>query len=307
MKMTLAIFAVCLLSLPAYSHEYVTYDELATAYGWDFENAKIASETVAPGMHVLFGLGGNIITSIGDQGVLMVDSQFPEMIPHISNKVAELGGGTIDFTINTHWHFDHADGNKSLGRDGSWIVSQINSRRMMVGEHDVDTVSMIYKQPAYAKEALPIITFDDRMQFHFNNETIDLFHFGPAHTTGDAAVIFRDSNVVHMGDVYNAAGYPFIDTGNGGDLNGMILFCRKILEQIDEETIIVPGHGRVQGYSNMADYVSMLETARGRINEMIGDGMSLEQVIAAKPTADFDVQYGDPAGFINRAYMSLSH
>lgn len=306
MNKMIAMLATILISVPAISHEYVTFEELSEAFGYDLENAEIRTETVAPGIHVLFGFGGNVIASIGDQGVLMIDSQFPEMIPKISKTIEDLGGDDIDFTVNTHWHFDHADGNKLLGRERSWLVSQANSRRMMVGEHDIDLVSLIYKQPAYPKEALPIITFDDHMQFHFNDETIDLFHFGPAHTTGDTAVLFRDSNVVHMGDVYNAAGYPFIDAGNGGDLNGMIHFCKKVLKQINEETIVVPGHGPVLGYQDMVNYVSMLETARNRINEMIGDGLSLEQVIAAKPTADFDDQYGAPERFIDRSYMSLS-
>ena len=305
MRRTFSAIAILGLALPAVAHEYVTFEELGEAFGWDLQNTQIKSETVAPGIHVLFGVGGNIIVSIGDHGVLMVDSQFPEMIPRISGAIEELGGGAIDFTINTHWHFDHSDGNPVLGREGSWMVSQANSRRMMGGAHDINLVSLIYPQPPYPKEAMPVITYDDHMQFHFNDETIDLMHFGPAHTTGDTAVFFRDSNVVHMGDVFNA-GYPFIDAGNGGDLEGMILFCRKVLKQLNDDSIIVPGHGPVLGYSDMAEYIAMLETVRDRINAMIDDGMSLEQVIAASPTAEFDDKYGSPGRLIDRAYMSLS-
>ncbi len=144
------------------------------------------------------------------------------------------------------------------------------------------------------------------MQFHFNNHTIDLMHFGPAHTTGDAAVLFRESNVLHMGDVFRAGGYPFIDAGNGGDLNGMIHFCKKILARINEDSVVVPGHGKVTGYDEFAAYISMLETVRNRINTMIDAGMSLEDVLAAAPTADFDVEFGDPVRFIDRSYKSLS-
>ena len=133
-------------------------------------------------------------------------------------------------------------------------------------------------------------------------------HFGPAHTTGDTAVVFRKSNVVHMGDVFNQ-GYPFIDAGNGGDLEGMIQFCKKMLNKLNENSIIVPGHGPVLTYVDMANYVAMLETVRDRINKLIDDGMSLEQVIAAKPTAEFDEKYeiwGRPDMLIDRAYMSLT-
>ena len=103
----------------------------------------------------------------------MVDSQFSQMLPAIKDTISELGGGGIDFTINTHWHFDHADGNPTLGRDGSWIVSQINSRRMMSGKHAIDLVTVAYEQPPYPDEAMPVITYTDHMQFHFDGETVD--------------------------------------------------------------------------------------------------------------------------------------
>jgi glyoxylase-like metal-dependent hydrolase (beta-lactamase superfamily II) len=305
MKRLLAGIGLLTLGVSAQSHEYLSFDELRAAFNWDFDNTEITTETVAPGIHVLFGVGGNIMVSIGDQGVLMVDSQFPQMIPRISQKITELGGNNIDFTINTHWHFDHANGNPSLGREGTWMVAQINSRRMMAGAHAIDLVGIVYEQPPSPVEAMPVITYSDRMQFHFNGESIDLLHFGPAHTTGDTAVIFRNSNVVHMGDVFNA-GYPFIDAGNGGDLNGMILFCQEVLARLDENSIIVPGHGPVLGYADMEQYIAMLEAVRNRINMMIGQGKSLEDVIAARPTAEFDERYGDPARLIDRAYMSLS-
>ena len=302
-------FFASILLLPATSgvmaHEYLSFEELTTAFGWDFEKSEIRAEAVGTGLHVLFGTGGNVIASIGDQGVLLVDSQFAEMIPRISETVTSLGGGSIDFTINTHWHFDHANGNPLLGRQGTWLVSQSNSRRMMAGSHAIDLVSLAYEQPAYDDEALPVITFDDHMQFHFNGETIDLYHFGPAHTTGDTAVLFRNSNVVHMGDVFNAS-YPFIDAGNGGDIDGVIHFCNEVLARLDEDSVIVPGHGPVSAYDDLAAFIDMLETVRDSISSMIDAGMSLEEVIAAKPTAEFDEKYGDPSRLIDRAYMSLS-
>lgn len=306
MQRLMISLGILALGLPSQAHEYVTFEELGAAFSYDLENKQIVAETVAPGIHVLFGSGGNIVVSIGDQGVLMVDSQFPELIPRISAKIEELGGSGIDFTVNTHWHFDHANGNPLLGRDGTWMVSQANSRRMMAGEHEIDLVSLAYLQPAFAREAMPVITFTDEMQFHFNGHTIDLMHFGPAHTTGDAAVLFRESNVVHMGDVFNAAGYPFIDAGNGGDLNGMIHFCKKVLARLDEDSVVVPGHGLVAGIEDLAAYVAMLETVRNRINTMIDAGMSLEEVLTAAPTADFDENFGNPARFIDRSYKSLS-
>ncbi|HEX6994203.1 MAG TPA: MBL fold metallo-hydrolase [Gammaproteobacteria bacterium] len=265
----------------------------------------IRAERLGDGLHALFGVGGAIIVSIGEQGVLAVDDQFPEMAPKYKEKIRELGGGDIDFVINTHWHFDHADGNKVLGPEGTWIVAHENSRRMMMRDNVVNLVSARREQPAYPAAALPVITFADGMMFHFNGEPIELLHFGPAHTSGDTAVIFRGHNVVHMGDVFNNAGYPFIDADNGGSLDGVIEFTSRVLERIDERTVVVPGHGPIATYADLVAYVEMLSAVRDRIVELIDGGASLEQVVAARPTEPFDERYGNPASFVDRAYTSL--
>ncbi len=208
--------------------------------------------------------------------------------------------------VNTHFHFDHADGNPVLAEEGAWIVAQRNARRMMTGTHDIDLVGSVVRQPPYPPEGLPVLTYEDTMRFHLNGQQIDVLHFGPAHTTGDTAVIFRGSNAVHMGDVFNNTGYPFIDAGNGGTIDGFIEFGSAILAEIDEETTVIPGHGQIAGYQDLADFVAMLKVVRARIAAMIDSGMSLDDVKAAQPTADFDDRYGDAARFLDRAYFSLS-
>lgn len=290
----------------AHGDNLMTLPEIQATFGWDFDKVAVETQDVGGGVHVLFGLGGNVAASIGEDGVLIVDDQFPEMIPKIEAKIAELGGGAIDFAINTHWHFDHADGNLALGPKGVWLVSQANSRAMMADAHIIDLVAFQYEQPAYPENAKPDITYDDRMQFHFNGQRIDLLHVGPAHTTGDTAVFFRGSNAVHMGDVFNNTGYPFIDAGNGGDLDGMVEFCAAVLQEIDKNTQVVPGHGAVSDYQGMVDYINMMTTVRERIAKLLAEGADLEAVLAAKPTADFDDRYGDPNLFINRSFKSLS-
>jgi cyclase len=281
-------------------------ERVVAAFGWDFATAEVATEQINDRLYVLFGLGGNVLVSRGADGVLLVDDQFPQMAPKLQAAIGEIGGGKPDFIVNTHWHFDHADGNLAFGPEGSWLISQANSREMMLGTHVIDLVALQYTQGPYPREALPVIAFEHSMQLHFNGERIDLMHFGPAHTTGDAAVIFRGSNVVHMGDVFNNAGYPFIDTGNGGSLDGLIAFCRAVLSEIDASTIVVPGHGPVTGYDNMQSYVAMLQVVRDRIARLIAEGAGLEGVMAARPTDGFDEQYGDPAMFVNRAFFSLA-
>lgn len=270
-------------------------------------SVEIRAERVGDGLYVLFGSGGNIVVSIGDQGVLMVDTQFPELAPKIRAAIRELGGGDIDFAINTHWHYDHADGNQRFGPDGVWLVAQTESRRRMTIDNVIDPmVRPAFPQPAYPAAALPVMTFDDHMQMHFNGERVDLMHFGPAHTAGDAAVFFRAHNAVHMGDIFTSGGYPFIDTDNGGDLDGTISFCRAVLAELDEDAVVIAGHGPVAKYADLARFVEMLESVRERIAKLIDGGASLEQVIAARPTAEWDADYGDPMRMIDRAYASLS-
>jgi glyoxylase-like metal-dependent hydrolase (beta-lactamase superfamily II) len=266
----------------------------------------ITTQQLGEGFHVLFGVGGNILVSIGANGVLVVDDQFPQMVPKYKTTIADLGGGAIDFAINTHWHFDHADGNQVLGPEGTWLVAHETSRQMMTKDNVINLVSQKREQPAYAETALPVLSYDDTMRFHFNGERIDLLHFGPAHTTGDTAVVFREHKTVHMGDVYNNAGYPFIDADNGGSLSGVIEFCSKVLEQIDSTYVVVPGHGPVADAAALADYVAMLTMIRDRMSALIASGATLEQVAAARPTAEWDQRKGDPDNFLDRAYLSLT-
>ena len=267
---------------------------------------EVTTQQIGDGLHVLFGVGGAIGASIGEQGVLIVDDQFPGMIPKVQAAIRELGGGDIDFAINTHWHFDHADGNLVLGPEGTWLVSQENSREQLTRDSVINLVTQSRDQAAYPADALPSITFERHMRFHFNGEPIDLLHFGPAHTAGDAAVVFRGHNAVHMGDVFNNAGYPFVDADNGGSLAGIVAFCQGVLDETDADTIVVPGHGPIADRQALQDYVDMLSTIHDRIEALISDGASLEQVVAAEPTAEWDEQLGNPANFLNRSYTSMT-
>lgn len=296
----------CVAGVSAHAQHVISGVEALERFGVDLETTEVKVEAVASGLHVLYGAGGNIVASTGSQGVLIVDDQFPEMAPRIRNAIANLGGGDIDFVINTHWHFDHADGNPVLGADGSWIVAHANSRQMMLNRQLIDLVGFHVEQPPYPTEGLPVITYQDHMQFHFNGERIELLHFGPAHTTGDAVVVFRDSNVVHMGDLYFSASYPFIDAGNGGELDGFIRSCDAVLDEIDEDTVVVPGHGPTTGYAELREYSAMLKTIRDRIAALMAKGATLEEVIAARPTAEWDELKGDPTRLLDRAYASMA-
>ena len=180
----------------------------------------------------------------------------------------------------------------------NWLLSVSLSDGPFAGE-----------QKAYPEHALSDITFDRTMQFHINGETIELLHVGPAHTDGDTAVIFRGVNAVHLGDVFNNAGYPFIDADNGGDLAGMIAFCQAVHDAIDDDTKVIPGHGPVTDRAKLARYIEVLTIIQGRVQALIDDGKSLEEIMAVKPTADFDTEFQANAmmlpSFLSRVYASL--
>jgi cyclase len=313
MKNSLCALLLLVSSFSCFAHDVpkppdpVNMDALLSAFGWDMESTEITTEKVSDNLYVLFGLGGNIAVSVGDDGVLIVDDQFPQLMPKIKKAIGKLGGNEVDFVVNTHWHFDHAEGNLVLGPNGTWVVAQSNSREMMKSDHLINLVVASYEQKAYPESAWPAITFDEAMQFHLNGEDIELLHFGPAHTTGDAAIIFRASNAVHMGDVFNNSGYPFIDAGNGGTIDGVIKFCSETLKHINKDTTVIPGHGPITDYQTLAGYIEMLQTIRDRMMAMIEDNASLDDIYKAKLTREWDEKYGDSSGFINRAYMSLTH
>lgn len=322
MKNAITVFGLSLglaIAAPAKAHDtkaqpphgpLMTLDQIGQAFGWDMENAEIKTEKVADGLYVLFGIGGNIAASVGEDGTLIVDDQFPQLMPKIKAALKEIGSKKVDFVINTHWHFDHADGNMALGKDGTWIVSQSNSREKMRSDHIVNLGFVAYEQKAYPAHAISDITYDTTMQFHINGEKIDLLHIGPAHTTGDTAIIFRGKNAVHLGDVFNNSGYPFIDADNGGDIEGMIAFCQAVHDTINDDTKVIPGHGPVTTRAKLARYIEVLTIIKGRVQTMIDDGKDLDAIVAAKPTADFDKEfYGAEVttiAFLGRVYASLT-
>ena len=308
------VFAVLLigsagLAKAGHHEDALNIEQLSQAFGWDLEGAEIQSQKVADGLYILFGIGGNIAVSIGEDGVLIVDDQLPQVMDKIEAAIAQIGGGKIDYAINTHWHFDHAEGNNVLGPKGTTIVAHSNARADMQQGGIVNMVVAKYNQQPYPKEALPVFTYDEGMQIHFNEGEIDLRNFSSAHTNGDTVVIFKAQNAVHMGDVFNNAGYPFIDVDSGGSIDGMINFCEQTLNISTEDTIVIPGHGPVTNTATLGRYITMLKTVRDRVALMIAEGKSMEEVVSAKPTADFDKDFGPESaslGFVNRVYTSLN-
>ena len=314
-KSLIISLSVLTISINAAHHEEseINYKEgqqaVMDAFGWDFNEAEISIESISDNIHVLFGLGGNILVSTGEDGVLLVDDQMPELKYKILRSLRKIGGKSVDYIINTHWHFDHAEGNLAFGPDGAKIVAHENSRKMMLNPKPINLSFIVYPQQPYPLNAVPQITYQDSMKLHLNGDQIELYHFGHAHTTGDTAVYLRNSNVLHMGDVFNMTGPPFIDAGNGGSIDGIIRFCEEILKVVNDETVVVPGHGPISTTEDIQTYIDMLIVVRDRIQAQILEGKSLQEIIESDPTKEWRDKFGDGpfiVGVIDRAYAGMT-
>ena len=314
-KLLIISLSVLTFSINAAHHEEseLNYKDgqqaVMDAFGWDFDEAEISIESISDNIHVLFGLGGNILVSTGADGVLLVDDQMPELKYKILRSLRKIGGKSVDYIINTHWHFDHAEGNLAFGPDGAKIVAHENSRKMMLNPKPINLSFIVYPQQPYPLNAVPQITYQDSMKLHLNGDQIELYHFGHAHTTGDTAVYLRNSNVLHMGDVFNMTGPPFIDAGNGGSIDGIIRFCEEILKVVNDETVVVPGHGPISTTEDIQTYIDMLIVVRDRIQAQILEGKSLQEIIESDPTKEWRDKFGDGpfiVGVIDRAYAGMT-
>lgn len=299
-------------SLPDFSKYTPEQENLFEAIQFPgFDTNEIKISRINQQLAVLFTegpvVGGNILVSIGEDGVLIVDDQYPQYHEKILNAINELGGDHVNYVINTHWHYDHSEGNRAFGPLGAEIIAHRNSREFMSRDNIVNLVILKYPQQAYEEDAIPKITFDKSMNIYLNNENIKLMNFGPAHTTGDAFVYFSDANVLHAGDIINLSGdFVFIDADNGGSINGMIYSIEKVLEIINDETIIVPGHGPLSNKKAVENYLEKLIIVRDRIASLIYKGVSLDEVMEINPAKEFeDVLGSNTLILVNRAYTSL--
>ncbi len=239
---------------------------------------------------MLTGRGGNIGLSVGDDGAFLIDDQFAPLTEKILAAVAEVSDDPVEFVVNTHWHGDHTGGNENLGKAGALIVAHDNVRQRMSTEQFIEAFSRTV--PAKPEAALPVITFSRSVTFHWNDDELYIEHVEPAHTDGDCFVYFRKANVLHTGDLYFSQTYPFIDVSSGGNLGGMVKAADRMLELINDGTRVIPGHGTLSNAKGLREYRTMLETVRQRVAAMVAEDKSKQQVIDAKPTAEFDERWG---------------
>ena len=264
MKIPYALVAAALLTTSASAQQ-------------DFSKVEIKAEKLAPGVAVLFGAGGNIGVSYGPDGTVIIDDQFAPLTPKIQAAIADLGATPVKFLINTHWHFDHSGGNENFGKAGAIIMAQDNVRvRMAAG----GTVAGNASPPSPAV-ALPVVTYADGLKLHLNGDEVRTVHTGGGHTDGDSIVVWKNANVIHMGDLFmNNVSLPFVDLASGGNAVRLHATIEKALTLANDQTKIIPGHGAMATKADLIAWRDMLTSVIGSVRAGVKAKKSLAQIQA---------------------------
>ena len=272
-------------------------DNVPSSQAQKFKDVEIiVNQLDNNGTYMLVGKGGNIGLSVGDDGVLLIDSQFKQLtdkiLSAINNRITDK---PVKFLIDTHWHQDHTGGNENFVKNGAIILAHENVRERLNTEQFVDFLNKTFE--ASPLNALPTITYNDSITFYFNEDKIDVYHLPHAHTDGDSIIYFNKRNIIHTGDIYVNGRYPFIDHSSGGSIDGIITGIEKIISIIDNETKVIPGHGLLSNLDELQDYLIMLKDIRQQVLIMVNNGATLDEIIKSDITAKYDKLYSD--NFIN--------
>lgn len=256
----------------------------------------INAHHVKDGIYYLAGQGGNIGLSVGKDGVFMIDDQFAPLSKKIKAAIKTISASPVKFLINTHWHGDHVGGNQNFAHDGSVIVAHKNVRKRMSSKQFNKLFDRTTK--ASPETALPVITFSEEIEFHINGDTAQVVHLPHGHTDGDSIIWFKKSNVMHMGDLFFAGKFPFIDTSSGGSIDGIINAANWVLENATRNTQIIPGHGALSTMEDLLAYRNMLVEARKQVIQAMANNAPLKQVQEKKPLVNLAEKWG--SGFIKQ-------
>lgn len=253
--------------------------------------ADITTHKLRGNVFVLEGSGGNIAVFAGQQGKVMIDAGITATRPKIEKALNAIGKQPITHLVNTHWHFDHADGNEWVHAAGAKIVAHENTKKRLMETQRVEDWDFSF--PPSPAGAIPTETFSKDQEVEYEGCKLHFVCYEAAHTDSDIGVHFVDQNILHTGDTYWNGIYPFIDYSTGGSIDGKIAACAKSLAMADNKTIVIPGHGApVSNKSELKVFHDMLVAVRGNVARLKGKGMSVGEVAAARPTADFDKHWG---------------
>jgi glyoxylase-like metal-dependent hydrolase (beta-lactamase superfamily II) len=267
-------------------------------------NNKIKATPLRRNVTALLGAGGNIAVLAAKEGKLIVDSGYSSCQPQLTEALAAINAEPIQVLINTHWHFDHTDGNEWMHSAGATIWAQENTRYRMSSTQNIVAYKAII--PPAPIGALPTILFNSYRTLSDSISTLKLTYYEPAHTDTDISVHFTEADILHCGDTFWNGLYPFIDYSSGGNINGMIQATEKNLATAGADTIVIPGHGLIGNKAQLTEFHEMLVGSRDKVAKLKKEGKSLEETVAAKPTADYDAKFGQkPAAFIGYVYQGV--
>jgi len=232
-----------------------------------FAAVEIKAQHVSGSIHMLEGAGGNIGVSIGEDGTLIVDDQYAPLAEKIIAALEELGGDRPKLILNTHYHGDHTGSNPEMGTTGT-IIAHDNVRVRLLAEEE------------FPRSGLPLVTFDDDLNLHFNDETIEVMHLPAGHTDGDSVVWFKESNVIHMGDHFFKNRFPYIDIGSGGDVDGFVSNVEAVLARVPEDIKIIPGHGSLSNRADLASTIAVVKATAAAIRDALDKGTDSAEIVA---------------------------
>ena len=263
----------------------------------NFSDVKMIIHPVSKNVSYIEGRGGNIGVIHGEDGVLLIDDQYAPLTEKIIDAIGTLSSKPIKFIINTHMHPDHTGGNENFGRRGTLIVGHENVRsQMRIAGYD---------------QTPPFVTFSKDINFHINDENVHVFKVPNSHTNNDSFIKFSNANVIHTGDVFRSESYPYIDTNNGGSFLGTIKVYELLVELCDQNTKIIPGHGKQTNVETVKLAITMLNEIKSRIMSMIEEGKNLDEILSSDVTEDYDKRWdsgrriGGPNGMLTAAYNEL--
>jgi cyclase len=256
-----------------------------------FESSRLSTISVGQGIYIFSGDGGNVTAIVNDSSTLVIDSGLPSRISELSDAIFKTTKRPVVRLVNTHWHFDHTGGNTYFGSAGVVIIAQENVKKQLSSVQDVPFVGL--RDGHYPPEALPAETYSSSMSLHQEPQGLTLENYGSAHTDGDTIIYINPANIAVVGDIFSNHVYPIIDLASGGSIDGLIGSVDRILEQIDDQTRIVPGHGPVATRADLQDYRGMLVRIRQNIKDLIAAGKTMDEVVGAAPSKTFDAKWGN--------------
>ncbi len=261
------------------------------------QEVTVTTTKLGGNVYAVDGQGGRIEALVGPDGVLLVDSQFPQVTEKIVAALKQISDGRVRMLINTHVHGDHTGGNENFGKLGAVIMARPNLRARLLkpapGANGQPT-------PPTPAAGLPVVTYDQPMTLQLNGEEVRIIPLPPSHTDGDTAVKFVTADVLATGDVFRSVGYPNIDRANGGTLVGMLQSMQIFIDNAGPNTKVSPGHGAVTNRAALVAHRDVIVTVRDRVAKAKAEGKTVEQIVASKPTADLDMQVGNAMASADR-------